>query len=174
MAQGLQRTEIKEIAIRENIYQVDKEYRIKEILNGTYSRLELLPKEMIRLLVETDVSTAKMIVLTSIMQSNRFFFEFVNEVLREKIVTGEMEITDRDINVFFNKKCSESHVVAVWTEVSMNKLKSTIPRYLFEAGLLSHPSRNRMIVQAKMDYKAKKIFEDNNMMAYYYAITAEV
>ena len=44
MLNGLNRKEILELAIKDNIYQVDSEYRTKRIANAIYTRLNSLPE----------------------------------------------------------------------------------------------------------------------------------
>ena len=128
MEEGKEKVNIREIVWTENIYQVRAEYRAIEVLNNTWRRISLLPKNVRKLFVNCDIETAKVINLISIM--------FMHDVFSEKIRLGEKEITDRDLNVFFADKAMQSEVVAGWTETATKKLKQGISRILFEAGLL--------------------------------------
>ena len=67
IVQGKDKAAIKEIAWNENIYQVKAEYRAIEVLNGTYRRVSILPKDVLSLFISCDIETAKIINLISIL-----------------------------------------------------------------------------------------------------------
>ena len=48
IADGYDKNRIRDIAWSENIYQVKAEYRAYEVLNGTYRRVSLLPKDVLK------------------------------------------------------------------------------------------------------------------------------
>lgn len=166
MIQGYEREVIKAVAWEENIYQVKAEYRAYEVLNGTYRRLMLLPKEVLEAFVDCDIETAKIINLISILLDSRLFYEFMHEVFSEKVRLGEKEITDRDLNVFFDHKMAQSEVVAGWTETGIKKLKQCITKMLFEAGLLESSAKPRMIKKAHMNYRVEELLIKNGLGAY--------
>lgn len=168
--QDYDKAAIKEIAWEENIYQVKAEYRAYEVLNGTFRRMELLPKDVLIEFICCNIETAKIINLISILLDSRLFFEFMFEVYDEKIWLGEKEITDRDLNVFFDKKIEQSDVVAGWTETAIKKLKQCFTRMLFEAGLLESSSKPRIIRQAHIDYRLEELINKNALEIYLKAI----
>ena len=71
---GLSKTEIKELAIKENIYQIRADDRIRRIASVTLNRLESLPETLVQQLVSGHIGTAKLLVLISIMKTDRLFF----------------------------------------------------------------------------------------------------
>lgn len=166
MLKGYDKTAIRAIAWEKNIYQVKAEYRAYEVLNGTYRRLSMLPKEVLTTIVNCDIETAKIINLISILLDSRLFYEFMHEVFCEKIHLGEKELTDRDLNVFFDYKSAQSEVVAGWTEMAIKKLKQCFTKMLFEAGLLDSSSKPRIIKQAHINYKLEELLRRNNLQAY--------
>ena len=56
------------------------------------------------LFLAADLKTQKLINLMMFLVSDRLFFEFVNEVYREKIQLGQMVLEDQDGNVFISRK----------------------------------------------------------------------
>ena len=171
--EGKDKADIKKIAWSENIYQVKAEYRAIEVLNGTYRRVEQLPQEVLSLFVACDIETAKIINLISILMDSRLFFEFMQEVYEEKIRLGEKEITDRDLNVFFDDKAMQSEVVAGWTDIAVKKLKQCFCRMLFEAGLITDSKKPRLIHQVHIDYRTADILKKNGLDTYLSAITGD-
>lgn len=170
---GFTKEDIKAIVWEENIYQVRAEYRSYEVLNGTYRRVNLLPKELLERFLESDIQTSKIINLISIMLDSRIFYEFMHEVFKDKRNLGEKELTDRDLNVYFDKKIAESEEVAKWTEVAVKKLKQCFTRMLFEAGVINNSKKPRMINDILIDYRVKNLLEENGLKNYLNAIIGE-
>lgn len=170
---GLSKTEIKELAIKENIYQIRAEDRIRRIASVTLNRLASLPETLVQQLVSGHIGTAKLLVLISIMKTDRLFFEFVHEVHRQAIILGENVIPDRAVNAFFDSKIAQSEVVAKWKESAIKKLKQTYIKILHEAGLLSSVKGERKIVTPVVDYKTRQVLVEHHLQVYLNALTGE-
>jgi len=173
MLDGLNREQIRDLAIEDNIYQVESEYRTKRIANAIYFRLNSLPEIILENLVKSDIATSKILVLISIMKTDRLFFEFMHEVFRNNIILGNFSLTDRDINVFFQDKKAQSDIVVKWVDSTIKRLKYEYIRMLNEAGLLKVDSNKREIVIPFLDYRVKQHLIDNDMAQYVYAVTGE-
>ena len=173
ISEGKDKAAIKEVAWEENIYQVKAEYRAIEVLNGTYRRVSLLPEKVCAHFASCDIETAKVINLIAVMMDSRLLFEFMHDVFAEKLRLGEKEITDRDLNVFFADKALQSETVAGWTEVAVKKLKQSITRMLFEAGLLESSKRPALIHRAHIDYRTEELLGGSGLGEYLKAITGE-
>lgn len=163
---GYSKEDIRDIAWKENVYQVKAEYRAYEVLNGTYRRVSALPEAVLRVFVCSDAETAKVLNLIAILMDSRLFFEFLHEVYDEKIRLGEKEITDRDLNVFFSDKAIQSDVVAGWTDTAVRKLKQCFTRMMFEAGLLENSAKPRNIKRVHIDYRTEELLIANGMGEY--------
>ena len=125
-------------------------------------------------ILTADVSTAKIIALISAMESDRILFELVYELYGEKLRLGEEEITDADMNIFFDRKIDQDSTVAAWTETTIKKLKSTYIRFLIEAGILKKDEDDRKkIVRPFIDDDLRKALKDNDMANFLYAFTGE-
>lgn len=166
MQEGKDRAAIKAIAWEQNIYQVKAEYRAIEVLNATYRRVNLLPEEVRAAFIKCDIETAKIINLIAVMLDSRLLFEFMHDVFAEKLRLGEKEITDRDLNVFFADLALQSETVAGWTEVAVKKLKQSITRMLFEAGLLESSKRPAVIWTVHVDYRTDELLKANGLEEY--------
>ncbi len=173
MLDGLNREQIRDLAIKDNIYQVESEYRAKRMSNAIYSRLNSLPEVILEDLVKSDIATSKILVLISIMKTDRLFFEFMHEVFRNNIILGNFSLNDRDINVFFEEKKAQSDIVAKWIDSTIRRMKSEYIRMLNESGLLKLDSDKREIIIPFLDYRVKQHLRDNDMGPYVYAITGE-
>lgn len=168
--EGYSKADIRKLAWEENIYQVKAEYRAYEVLNGTYRRISALPEAVLQTFTTCDVETAKVLNLIAILMDSRLFFEFMHEVYDEKLRIGELEITDRDLNVFFADKAMQSEVVAGWTDTAVKKLKQCFCRMLHEAGILENSAKPRTIRQIHIDYRTEELLKRNGLEAYLNAV----
>jgi len=149
--QGLKADEIKKKALEENIFLLDTENRIKEIASTVLKRIEVLDEFLLRKLTNGNLETSKQIALYAILKTDRLFFEFMQEVYREKYLLGDYIITDRDFNTFFQRKSEQSEQVASWKDYTLYKLKQVYKRTLLQAGFVKKNKKNIQIVRPLME-----------------------
>lgn len=143
--EGLDVNNIKEKSLQENIFQLESEARKKEVASIITARLKDLDNYIIDKIENTNVETSKILVLYAILKTDRLFFEFINEVYKEKILLKDLFIKDKDFNVFFQNKREQSEKVASWSEYTFKKLKQVYIRILFESGLIVNQKGDREI-----------------------------
>lgn len=171
MLDGLNRKQIVELSVKENIYQVESEYRSKTIANAIYTRLNSLPEVILKAIVNSDITTSKILVLISIMKTDRLFFEFMHEVFRNNIITGDLTIEERDLNIFFDGKKIQSEIIDKWVYTTIRSLKSGYLKMITESGLYNYESKE--IKLPIFDYKVQQLLLENDLAPYLYAITGE-
>ena len=128
---GADITDIKNISVEENIFQLEKEYRRIEVAQAITNIDPLI----INKIANGTTELSKLLVVYIIMKHNRLFFEFINEVYREKIILRESTIKDKDFNIFFNRKKEESEKVNGWSEHTFKKLKNVFTIILVDSGM---------------------------------------
>lgn len=165
--------QIRFLAQTENIYQVKNETRALRIANAIVQRLESLPHVLVEQIAKSDIGTAKLLILISIMKTDLLFFEFMHEVYRPAILLGENIITARAMNSFFNEKKGQSETVAKWIDTTINRLKLSYIGLLREAGLLNTETAERKIIIPLVDYNLRKQMEENGLTPYLNAVTGE-
>ncbi|ATD55573.1 DUF1819 family protein [Clostridium chauvoei] len=136
---------IKEKSLQDNIFQLESEARKKEVASIITTRLKDLDKQIIYSIENSNIETSKVLVLYAILKTDRLFFEFINEVYKEKILLKDLFIKDKDFNVFFQNKREQSEKVASWSEYTFKKLKQVYIRILFESGLIVNQKGDREI-----------------------------
>lgn len=154
--QGVSLDEIKVKSLQENIFQLESETRKKEVASIIVARLKELDKFIIDKISEGNIETSKILVLYSIIKNDRLFFEFMNEVYKEKLLLRDLFIRDKDFNIFFQSKKEQSKKVASWTEVTLKKLKQVYIRILFECGLIENQKGDRKIKTPILDREVKE------------------
>ena len=156
--EGYSKNEILEMALKENIFQVERETRIKQIVNGVYRRLNSFPKEILECFINVDVNSARVFVLISILKNDKLFFEFMHEV---------------DFDLFFDNKSYQSEIIDSWTDDTVARLKRGYRNMLSEAGVLNTSKKEKVITIPFIDLKLQKLLVDNDYGPYLFAITCE-
>lgn len=142
--QGLDSKEIRKKVMEENLFQFDNKGRINRALPSVMRRAESLDSFLINYLVEGSNDMAKVINLYAIMKTDRLFFEFMDEVIREKIYNNNFLIEKKDINVFFAAKAEQSKKIASWSSINTEKLKRAFMQVLYESGILKNRKGNEI------------------------------
>lgn len=169
ITKGMSKEEAWQYVESENLFQLTNPTRLKRTFNYVWNRIQSLPEEVTKLLPVLDTENAKILVLISIMKTDLLFFEFVYEIYRGKIILGEKTIENRDLNIFFDEKASQSELVAGWSESGVQKLKNCYIKNLVDAGLLTD-TKTRTIRPALINYKIEDILKKNDMAVYVNAV----
>lgn len=153
---GLDVDGIKGNSLEDNIFQLESEARKKEVASIITSRIKVLDSYILNKIENSNIETSKILVLYAIAKTDRLFFEFLNEVYKEKIVLKDFYIRDKDFSVFFQSKKEQSEKVASWSEYTFKKLKQVYIRILFESGLIGNQKGDREIVVPIIDSDVKE------------------
>jgi hypothetical protein len=165
--------EIKLLAEHDNIFSAATPMRSKQIWNTVASRLSVLGFDWYTFFEESAIETQRLIVLISIMLTDTLFFDFMNEVYREKLITGDTVLTDTDVRVFFLDKQRESEKVAGWKDETLVRLRKCYKTYLFEAGLLEQGVGDRRIIKPLVDSRLAEILSERGLMPVLTILTGE-
>ncbi|MDU7150104.1 MAG: DUF1819 family protein [Clostridium sp.] len=153
---GVELDEIKSKSLEENIFQLESEARKREVASIITARLTAVDEFVIDKIENSNIETSKILVLYAIIKTDRLFFEFINEVYKEKILLKDLFIRDKDFNIFFQNKMEQSEKVASWTEYTFKKLKQVYIRILFESGLIANQKGDREIKVPIIDSQVKE------------------
>ena len=168
IAAGKTEEEIKSECLENNLLGAVKEYRAKRMYGYLTNRASMLDDELVRLFMESDLATQKVINLIAILRGDRLFFEFVYEVYREKAL-----LEDSDINIFFTKKGNQSEVVEGWNDSTKKHLRSNYVTCLADANLLQVEKKVRKITTPILDSRLIRYLEQCGDHALLVAISGE-
>ncbi|MCB2290856.1 DUF1819 family protein [Clostridium sp. CS001] len=136
--EGLSDKEIKDKVNEENIFQYKSKSSSNKIMSAIIVRVKVLDEYLIKTIISEPMEIGKIVNLYIIMKTNRLFFEFMNEVIRERLEFNNDILEKKDINIFFIAKAEQSETVAQWSEVTNRKLKQVILKILTEVGILEN------------------------------------
>lgn len=151
--EGLDDKTIREKVKSENLFQYTSQSSVARVLPPVIKRSNILDDTLINMILEEDSQTGKIINLYAMMKSNRLFFEFMDEVVREKYRYGQLYIEKKDINEFFDRKIDQSEEIASWSESSIKKMKQVTMKALYECGMVENirtGDMKRISIQQKL------------------------
>lgn len=162
LAEGMTLDEIKEKNQKENIFGAPTTIRAGQIFSTVSARIKTLDVSFYSIFMESDLATQKLFALAGAMAHDTLFFDFVYEVVREKLIIGSNEFSDSDINIFFRNKQLQDEKVAKWTDATLNRLGKTYKTLLFEAGM-TDKGTPRIILKPILDPVMEHWLLDNDM-----------
>jgi hypothetical protein len=124
-------------------------------------RLRTLTKDEIELLAHGNLLDQKHISLLAISKTYRFIFDFIVEVLRDKVLVYDFEIRDSDYNSFVNRKYYDHPELESLSESTKIKIKTVLFRILSEVGLIDH-AKSRVIQRVLLSNELEKVVVDDN------------
>lgn len=109
-------------------------------------RLQLLTKDQLEILVDGAIQEQKHLLWYAICKRYTFIFEFAREVMRDKFLAMDYELTELDYAAFFDKKADWHPELETLKPSTKGKIKQVVFRMLREAGLVSEDNRIRRTV----------------------------
>lgn len=153
LSEGKSFADIKKLNEETNIYGAPTKLRAQQIYSTVTARIKTLDESFYPIFLSSDLATQKLFVLTAALLHDTLFFDFVYEVVREKMILGSDELTDADIRIFFKNKQEQSEKVASLQDYTLRRLGSCYKTQLYEAGLLESNQANstRKILKPILD-----------------------
>ena len=168
--QGKSIDEIRTLALNENLFAAPTALRASQIYSTVTGRIKSLGQSFVPLFQRSDLATQKLFALVAAMAYDTLFFDFVYEVIREKMILGSNELMDRDVRVFFKDKQQQNEKVAGWTDATLVRLGKCYKAMLYEAGVIDKAKAARTILRPILDPELVRWLEQNNMGVYVKAL----
>ena len=155
--------EIRELCKTENIFASVTPERALLTYNAVTARIKALGDSFYLIFMNGDVATQKLFALAAMMVNDTLFFDFVYEVIREKMIIGSNEYTQSDLNIFFKDKQLQCEKMAGWSETTLGKLSRNYKTYLYEAGVTDKGKDVRKIYKPILEPDMERWLIDNDM-----------
>ena len=136
------------------------------MINEVSKRTRALPKEIVNMFSSLTVADQKILNILGVMMTDRLFFEFMYEVYREKIMTGNIQLDNSDIRAFFENKAGQSEKVANFTLQTKKRLVTAYKTYLKEANLIEENGKVFNIKKPVLDINLEKKMTTKELYPY--------
>ncbi|MBG9589520.1 hypothetical protein ABE26_21425 [Cytobacillus firmus] len=166
--QGYSDQEIRKKIITENLFQYEKISSLKRGLPSILRRVNVLDETFRKLVIKESFEVGKIINLYAIMKTDRLFFEFMDEVIKEKLQTSDYIFEKKDLNTYFTVKAEQNENIASWTESTVQKLKQVYLKILFNTGILKDKRSgelNRLMIDNRISDHLTHIGDANFVSA---------
>ena len=169
--EGKSMDEVKQLALNNNLFAAPTILRANQIFSTVPGRIKALDESFIPVFMTGDLATQKLVALIAAMAYDTLFFDFVYEVIREKLMLGSNELKDSDVRVFFKDKQQQNEKVAAWTDATLVRLGRCYKTMLYEAGVIDKAKSARKIFRPILDPELTRWLEKNDMAIYIKALT---
>lgn len=163
--------DIKQLSQEENLFATSTPARAKQICSTVTTRVQSLDDSFYPVFSESDLSTQKLFNLAAVMASDTLFFDFVYEVVREKMIIGSNELADSDVRIFFKDKQQQNEKVAEWTDATLIRLGRCYKTMLYEAGITDKAKETRKIFRPILDPMFERWLNEHDMGVLVKALT---
>lgn len=163
LAEGKSFEDIRKLCETENIFASATPERAIQTYNTVTARIKSLGDSFYQIFLDGDIATQKLFALSAMMAYDTLFFDFVYEVIREKMIIGSNEYTQSDLNIFFKDKQLQSEKMARWTEATLRRLSRNYKTYLFEAGLTDKGKDTRKIYKPILEPDMERWLIEHDM-----------
>ena len=100
-------------------------------------RLDQFTKQQFELFLTSDFLIRKQLAFLSVCKAHAFIREFVVEVLREKLLLYDYEITEGDYISFYRRKFESHPEMEALTEQTEYKIRQVTLKILEQAGIIN-------------------------------------
>lgn len=136
---GNERTAIYDKVKQENLFQYPTERMVRSMTNICFKRIDALTSQTLtEHLASASAAVAKQINLYAIMRENGIVYDFMTDVIGDKLRTQQMDFSHKDINSFFDTLQKYYPAAADWSESTRAKLRQVLTRFLVECEYLDN------------------------------------
>ena len=168
---GLTPAEVRQRCLEENIFGMQTERRVLTTFQYLNRRFQRIDSTLVDLFCDTDLATQKLINLIAVVNGDRLFFEFLNEVYREKCILGFDAMEISDANTFFRNKSVESEELAAWKETTITKVRGCFISFMQDANLIQKDKRRYLLTPPIPDIALERYLQYNGKESLLKAIT---
>ena len=163
LAAGSSFDEIRRESQEENIFGAPTQRRADRICRTVLTRVQSLDGSFYPVFLSGDLATQKLFALAAVMACDTLFFDFVYEVIREKLIIGSDELEPKDVRIFFRDKQAQDARLAQWTDYTCQRLGTCYRTMLYEAGLTDKAKETRKIFKPILETELRQWLEAHDM-----------
>lgn len=163
LCEGKSGDEIVGLSMQNNIYQLEREKRRRDVPLRMIKRLSALDKSLVSVIAGGNEKDAKLVALLAVLKADRLFYEYMQEVYADHYYAGKNEIADKAFIHFIERKAQDSAVVAKWTSNNYVRIRNTYKNILCEAGLAKRSGNALLIQKPLVEYELLRLLGGDNV-----------
>lgn len=144
-----------------NLLMKIKESTFKREFVEIKKRLSTLNQYQLSLLINGDLDETKAMIFLSLAKTYAFFFDFINEVVRNKYLMFDYILTDSDYIKFFNAKSFTHEELNNISEKTAKKVKQVVYKLMEQIGLIDSIKNGSILKPMISDKVLEAIINDN-------------
>lgn len=129
--------QLKQKSEQENFFGAGSVNRSNEIRRTVERRLKAVDASFYTFFLKSSLETQKLLALTLILLTDHTFFRFMDDCFRDKVMTGDFKLDDREFFRVFREIQEEDPRTLKWTDATLKHVRSNFRGILKEAGLLT-------------------------------------
>lgn len=138
-----------------------KESTGKRMLREFQKRLSNLTPEQLEIHADADLTTQKQMAYLSVCKAYAFIRDFVVDVVREKYLLFDYQLTEGDYISFYRRKAEQHPELEKITDKTQNKIKQVLFKILEQSGIIDNVKTKMIQTQLLEDRLVKVIVSDD-------------
>ena len=144
--------------LNNNLLQARTQNTANRVCREIISRLKLMTSDQMSILTEGFPKDQGYILWAAVCKRYRFIHDFAVEVVHEKFLNMDLQLTHDDYDLFFNLKAEWHSEIGHVKESTRNKLRQVIFKMMRECELLSE---GQMIIPILLNPSMEKCIQDD-------------
>lgn len=168
--QGFEASELKKKNIEENLIQYKSKSAISRVNSAIFRRLNVLNADMLEEFVNGDLYTSRMLLIYSIMKTDKLVCDFISELYKDKILLMKENIEQYEVVNWFDRKFAESVNLSKVSDKTQYKLRQVMMKIMIDSGLIMKEKDCYKIIIPILSDKFKLLLDNTGDSDYYKAI----
>ena len=153
-----------------NLYNAASSSRANEILIVIARRINRVNESFLEFYFRQTTDVQKLLTIIMIMLTDRTFLEFMNDVYKEKLITGEMELYDSDIMGYLHRLQDQDSQAEKWTDEGMKKVRGNYKLILKDSGIISDTGVVRKILKPIISAELRDFLRKEGLTQIYHIL----
>ena len=133
----------------------------KRMYSEFNKRISSLSRKQLELLSYSDITTQKQLTLVSICKCYGFIRDFIIEVVREKFLVYDYQITEGEFISFYRRKHDQHEEMETLTDLTEKKIKQVTFKILEQSGIINNIKKREIQPQFLNKDLIRVLVEDN-------------
>ena len=163
-------SDIKRLSEQMNLYNTASSSRANEIRIVIARRINRVNESFLEFYFRQTTDVQKLLTIIMIMLTDRTFLEFMNDVYKEKLITGEMELYDSDIMGYLHRLQDQDSQAEKWTDEGMKKVRGNYKLILKDSGIISDTGVVRKILKPIISAELRDFLRKEGLTQIYHIL----